>query len=90
MDSKSTTDSDARPRRKRVNKSTQARPNYGGGPKDSCFKGLDPLAQCLRQYVDAYPARFAVRQKNVDTGRVLIIVLKEESSPDEDRILWEI
>jgi hypothetical protein len=39
--------------------------------------------------VDAYPARFAVREKNVDTGRVLIIVLKE-SSPDEDSILWKI
>ena len=90
MDSKLTTHSEAPPRRNRANKSTQARQNNGGGSKDFCFKGLDPLAQCLRRYVDAYPARFTVRQKNVDTGRVLIIVLKEESSPDEDRILWEI
>ena len=56
-------------------RSTDSRP-----AEDSCFKGLDSLAQCLRRYVDANPSRFAVREENVDATRALIVVLREDST----------
>jgi hypothetical protein len=84
MDQNPTADTDTRSRGKRLDQPILAR------AEDSCFKGLDSLAQCLRRYVDANPSRFAAREENVDAGRVLIVVLRKDSIEDEDRVLWEI
>jgi len=90
MNQNPTADTGTRARGKRLGQSVLARAEYGRCPEDSCFKGLDSLAQCLRRYVDANPSRFAVREENVDAGQVLIVVLREDSTEDEDRVLREI
>jgi hypothetical protein len=90
MDQNPTAAPGTRSRGKRLDQPVLAQAEYGRCPEDSCFKGLDSLAQCLRRYVDANPSRFAVKEENVDGGQVLILVLREDSSEDEDCVLREI
>ena len=37
-------------------------------------RGLEPLVQCLLQYVKANPSRFAIRDVGSDKGRILIVI----------------
>jgi hypothetical protein len=90
MDENPTADTDTRSRDKNLDQLALARAEYGRCPEGPRFKGLDSLAQCLRRYVDTNPSRFAVKEENVDAGRVLIVVLRKDGIEDEDRVLWEI
>jgi hypothetical protein len=37
-------------------------------------RGLETLAQCLRQYVETNPSRFAFRENRSDRRRILTII----------------
>jgi len=41
---------------------------------DAMPRGLEPLVQCLFQYVKANPSRFIIRDVGSDKGRILTVI----------------